>query len=82
MSALIVAAFFAFIGFALLLCGAAIWTYMMHRVKNLGLPGLDFDYGNALWLSWASVACSLFAIPALGGGSAASRKRYSSGEVY
>lgn len=76
MSALVVAAFFAFLSFAILVCGAAIWTYIVHRFKDISSAPYVFDYGVSLWFAWTSVACTLFAIPALASGSLASRRRY------
>lgn len=76
MSALVIAGFFAFVGFALLVSGAAIYTYILHKFKT-GTPlGFNFDYGNSLWFAWAAAACALFALPALGSASVASRRRY------
>lgn len=76
MSALVIAAFFAFLAFALIAAGASIWTYMVYEFRDIASASFRFDYGNALWFCWASVGCTLFALPALAGGSAASRRRY------
>lgn len=75
-SALVIAAFFAFLAFALLVSGASLWTYVIHHVRDLVGNTIDYQYGNALWMSWAAVGCALLSLPALGGGTAASRKRY------
>lgn len=76
MSALVIAGIFAFLAFALLLCGAAIYTYIIHEFKKASSPAFLFDYGDSLWFTWASVGCALFAIPALLSGSFVSRRRY------
>lgn len=75
-SALVIAAFFAFLAFALLASGASLWTYVIYQVRDIVGNTIDYQYGNALWMSWAAVGCALLSLPALGGGTAASRKRY------
>ncbi|WFD01123.1 hypothetical protein MYAM1_003884 [Malassezia yamatoensis] len=76
MSALVIAGMLALISFALLVAGAAIWTYIIHEFKKISSSPYMFDYGDSLWFTWAAVGCLLFALPTLLSGSIASRRRY------
>ena len=77
-SALICSACFAFVAFALLVSGASIYTYALYQYRAWAAGVYVFIYGNALWMTWAAVGCTLFSIPALASGISASRKqRYS-----
>ena len=63
--ALTIASLWALLGFALLVCGATMYTYFISRMKDLASAGIDISYGNALWMFWAAIGAALFAIPAL-----------------
>ena len=76
MSALVIAGMLAFVSFALLVAGAAIWTYIIHEFKKISSAPYMINYGDSLWFTWAAVGCLLFALPTLLSGSIASRRRY------
>ncbi|WFD08559.1 hypothetical protein MVES1_003935 [Malassezia vespertilionis] len=53
----IIAAVLTFLGFALLLSGASIWTFMIRKLIKDEMPPFEYKYGNSLWfMCIASVA--------------------------
>ncbi|WFD32796.1 hypothetical protein MSPP1_003847 [Malassezia sp. CBS 17886] len=72
MSALVIAGFLTFLGFACVVSGSSIWTYVIHKAISGQPDGIQINYGNALWMAWAATGSSLIAIPALSAGSAVS----------
>lgn len=53
-----------FLAFAVLVCGAVMETYFISKMKS-SPAGVIVHYGNALWMFWAAIGCTLFAIPIL-----------------
>ena len=77
--AFLLAAVFSLAAAALLAVGAAILTAIYYKAKN-SLPdgvGVDVDYGNALWFTWASfAACVLAFVPYIIGCCVGRREKY------
>ncbi|WFD37195.1 uncharacterized protein MJAP1_000137 [Malassezia japonica] len=45
-SALVIAAFFAFLAFALLASGASLWTYVIYHVRDIVGNTIDYQYAS------------------------------------
>lgn len=86
MSALVVAAIFAFLAFLLLGVAASLWTADMYALVQKSPIGLEFSYGNLLWFTWAACGSTLLGLPALLTSSYAGRTHsgdgYEHGEYY
>lgn len=74
MSMLTIASILNFLGFCLLVSGAIIYTYFVSTMRHKS--ALDIDYGNALWMFWAAIGASLFAIPVLATAASKSSSAY------
>ncbi|PWN33090.1 uncharacterized protein FA14DRAFT_192121 [Meira miltonrushii] len=65
--AFLMGALLALAGAALFFVGAAIWTAIIYKVRHSladqqNTSGLDANYGNALWMTWAAGGASVLAV--------------------